>query len=748
MSETFKFEAEINQLMNLIINAFYSNKDVFLRELVSNSSDALDKIRYLSMTQNNTVLDAESKLEIRIIPNKDDNTLTIWDTGIGMTRNDLVQNLGTVARSGTKAFLENLKESGDMNLIGQFGVGFYSAYLVADRVEVFSKHNDDHCYKWESDANNTFTIGLVTEPDQLVTRGTKIVIHLKQSESQYLEETKIRDIVKKHSNYVNYPIMLWTTKNVQPNQSKDEDPANDDDDKCDHDDDCKCDDVDEEKEVDDEKPIVEDADEQKEVADEQKEVDDDKPKIETTVDKTKDMAKKCEYDRINSSTSIWTRNPKEITAEEYGQFYKEFSGDWQDYAYVKHFNVEGKTEFTALLYVPARAPFNMFHKEHEVKTSEIKLYVRKVFITDKCEDMVPEYLNFVKGVVNSQDLPLNVSREMLQQTDIMLTMKNYIVKQVIDILVESAESTDSEEIKKYDNFYQNFSKNIKLGVYQDDKNRDRMMKLLRYYSSMGKNGDKDSQISLTTYVDNMVVGQNAIYYISGESIKSIEDSPFVKYLKNKKYDVLFLTDPIDEYMMQRVKEFNGKKIVNVSSENADIDVDAEEKEKQAKLESELSELCTFMKSTLADSVEKVIVSKRIVDVPCVVSSGQFGWSANMERIMKAQALGNNDMMDYMAAKKTLEINPQSAMIKKISEKFTTNKNDPVVKNLVWLLYETSMISAGFALTKPSHYANRIYNIVGMGLDVDSSLEDDDKVEDDQSTCVEEPVVESDMEKID
>lgn len=707
--ETFKFEAEINQLMSLIINAFYSNKDVFLRELVSNSSDALDKIRYISLTQDNSALETESKLEIKIATDTDNGTLTVTDTGVGMTREDLIKNLGTVACSGTKAFIQNLKENGDMNLIGQFGVGFYSVYLVADRVEVYSKHNSDKCYKWESDANGTFTITEIE--DNELKRGTRIVLHLKENEKKYLEESNIREIIKKHSNYINYPVLLRTKKEKTIEEQTETAQTNDT--------------SDEKSSTENDNPIIEGndtivEDEKSTITDETiiDEAITDETKNENIPDKPKQTITTYEFDKINTALSIWDKKSKDVTEEEYKQFYKEFSGEWDDYAFVNHFSVEGKYEFSALLYIPARQPFNMFNKEE--KKSEIKLYVRKVFITDKCEDLMPEYLNFVKGVVDSKDLPLNVSREMLQQNDAIKTIRNYTVKRILDCLLECSESSEQESENKYTTFYQNFSKNIKLGIYQDEKNRERLMKLLRYYSS----NNTSKMISLKNYIDNMKEGQKGIYYISGESIKFVEDSPFVKFLKRKDMDILYLTDPIDEYMMQVVKDFDGKKFINICKEDLEIDdIDKDKKEEQEKC---YQSLCKYMKEILGDAVEKVVISNRIVDVPCTLSSGQFGWSANMERIMKAQAMGNNDMMNFMSPRKTLEINPESPLIKKMNEIHSSDPNDKTIRNLVWLFYETSMISAGFSLETPTKYANRIYNMVGIGLDVDTENNEEDQ----------------------
>jgi len=676
--ETFAFQAEINQLLSLIINAFYSNKEVFLRELISNASDALDKVRYAALTDNTI---PAGDLEIKIIPDKEAKTLTIHDNGIGMSKEELVKNLGTIAHSGTRAFIESLQagQQPDVSLIGQFGVGFYSAFLVADKVHVVSKSaTSDQAYAWESNASGSFSIEPYLED---FSRGTKVILHMKDDQLEYLEEYKYQQVIKKHNGYCSFPIMCYVEREEMV---KEEEPVKEDETT--------------------EEGKVEDAEENK---DEEKE-----PKV----------IKKHVFEQFNKHQPIWLRKPEDVQPDEYKTFYKSLTSDWDDYMHHKHFSVDGSVQFKALLYVPKHAPYDMFiARPEDKKRDNIKLYVKKVLIMEETNDLLPEYLSFVKGVVDSDDLPLNVSREMLQQNSIMRVIKKNLVKKSIEIMTDLANGTSDEEKKNWRTFYEAFHKSIKLGIHEDQKNREKLVELLRFKTS--KHNGEDDLSSLKEYVSRMKEGQKNIYFITGENLKAVKTSPFIKKLVKKGYEVLFLTEPIDEYMIQTLHEYDDKELVCCSKDGFEIETTEDDKKAFEELKKEWQPVCDKVKDLLAGKVIDVRITNHLDDTtPCVLTSDKYGWTANMERLMRAQALNSNQGM--MMCKRILELNPDHDIVTGLKQNLVSDdkEKEGAATKIIELLHDTVLIDSGFSIEEPGKYAQKIYRLIKLGMSGESDDE--------------------------
>ncbi|KAL7689635.1 putative Heat shock protein Hsp90 family [Plasmopara halstedii] len=745
--ETFAFQAEVSRLMDILINSLYRTKEIFLRELISNASDALDKIRFLALS-NNELLGKLRDLEIRISFNKDERTLTIRDTGVGMTKEDLVNNLGTVAKSGTANFVEAMQAgTDDSSLIGQFGVGFYSVYLVADRVRVVSKNNDDDQYIWESDANASFTIAKDPRGDTLG-RGTEITLYLKSDATDFQDQDKLKNLISHYSEFITFPIYLNTTSTetyeVADESVDDEQPINKDD-------------------KDTEKSLEED--EELETVEEDEDVKTPKTRTETrTVWK---------WERVNEVKAIWVRPKEDISDAEYESFYHSLqkTDTTKPLTWI-HFQAEGEIEFKSILYVPGQAPRDMYTR-FEDKKADIKLYVRKVLITDDFDDFLPRYLNFIAGVVDSDDLPINVSRETLQENKILRVIRKKLVRKVLEMLrklsennidddgeedgeddeeadmksetdknsEESAEdpSEDEEEEENvaYNKFWEQFGKNIKLGVMDDAANRGKLIKLLRFVSS----GSDGKMISLEQYVDRMKDWQDSIYYVAAENVEACEKSPFMEKMRVKGLEVLYFVDALDEYMVSHISEVDGKKLVSIAKEGIKFgDEDESLTQKRDKLYADkYVALTTALKTLYGDKISRVTMSQRVVDSPAVMVTSQWGYSANMQRIMKAQTFANSDKKSsmYGTGSAILELNPRHPIVSKLNELMVSDSQKEETEDLAWLLYDTALVNSGFDMADTSHFSARVHRIMksSMGiasLDLEPEIEiPEDVPEDDE-----------------
>ncbi|RHY19458.1 hypothetical protein DYB25_001110 [Aphanomyces astaci] len=730
--DKFQFQAEVSRLMDIIINSLYKSKEIFLRELISNASDALDKLRFLALSDS-SLLDVLKELEIRISFDKTAHTLTIKDTGVGMTKDDLVKNLGTVAKSGTANFVSAMQNGADANMIGQFGVGFYSVYLVADKVRVVSKNNDDDQYIWESSANASFTVSKDPRGNTLK-RGTEITLFLKKDALEFQDQAKLKQLVSHYSEFINFPIYLHTSR--EETVEVDDDAGDEDDEEG------------EEEEGEVATSGDDDDDEELEAVEEDSAA---------PVEKKTEKKTVWEWQRVNEIKAIWTRPREEVEDAEYNHFFQAIHKDSTDPLTWIHFVAEGEIEFKSILYIPSKAPHDMYHK-FDHKRADVKLYVRKVLISDQFEEFLPKYLNFIVGVVDSDDLPINVSRETLQENKILRVMRKKLVRKVLEMLRKLSESDDGhgddddddddvqvdEQAKdkakadssSYLTFWENYGKNVKIGIMDDPANKGKLLKLLRFKST--KSSDK--YISLNHYVARMHPWQDTIYYIAGESVDAVEKSPFLETCKAKGVEVLYLVDPLDEYVMQHIPDFDGKKMQSITKEGLKFgDEDEKLIERKRKLYADQYDgVLSGLKKVYGNKVSKVTISKATaVDSPAVMVTSQWGHSANMERIIKAQTFANPAAQNP-AAQKIMELNPRHPIVGKLRDLFATAPDATETHDLSWLLYDAALTNSGFAMDDVDHFASRVYRLMKttMGLDsldldpeMNLPAEEEDAVED-------------------
>jgi heat shock protein beta len=667
---------------------------VFLRELISNASDALDKIRFLALSAADLLGDTKD-LEIKISFDEEAKTLSIRDTGLGMTKADLIANLGTVAKSGTTNFVEAMAKGQDIGMIGQFGVGFYSVYLVADRVRVTSKNNADEQYVWESTAESSFTVAKDPSGNTLG-RGTEITMFLKEDALDFLKQDKLKELIQHYSEFITFPISLRTRKEevVEIDNEEDDEPT---------------------------------------VGEDGLEIEEEKQPAAKKTEKVVSW----DWERVNGNVAIWSRDKEEITDEEYQAFFKAVntlkgaSGDARTWI---HFKAEGEIEFKSILFIPSEA--GRLYEEYQTMQPRIKLYVRKVLIQSEFEQLLPKYLNFVVGVVDSDDLPLNVSRETLQQHKLLKVMGKKLVRKVLEMLKKLAgsntkdedpevSSSDSEEkVVAYDpehpyiKFWEEFGKSIKMGAIEDKSNRPKLAKLLRFKSSTSE----DRWVSLDEYTKSMQPWQTDVYYIAGETDDAVRKSPFLEVAQRKGVQVLYLTDPLDEYVFQHMTEYEGHKVLSLTKEGVKFGDEDEATEKRRSLayKKKFEALTGYMKALFNSKVGKVSVSARVEKSPAVIVTSQWGYTANMERIMRAQTMGGaQNSAGSMASSRTLELNPRHPIVVKLSEQVMSKPEDQNTKDLAFLVYDTALLASGFAQEETDSFAERMYRVIAGGLKVDS-----------------------------
>jgi molecular chaperone HtpG len=638
--ETRQFKTEVQQLLNLIINSLYSNKDIFLRELISNASDAIDKLRFKSQTSAE-ILGDDTELNIKIVADKEKHTLEISDNGIGMTYDEVIENIGTIAKSGTAAFLKALEESKKQDvltpeLIGQFGVGFYSSFIVADKVTLITRSADaeaNAAVRWESQGDGNFTV----EETVRDARGTSVILELKKTEDgekNYADEWVIRSIVKQYSDFVSYPIVMDVEK-TEPVPEKEQIMGADN------------------------KPLA-----------------------------TTRKVKKTET--LNSMKAIWAKDKNSVSEDEYKEFYKHISHDWNDPLTHIHLKLEGATEYTMLLYVPSKAPLDLFHLDRK---HGIQLYCKRVFIMDDCKELIPEYLRFIKGVVDAPDLNLNVSREILQQDRLVRNIRKNLVKKMLDCFA-------GMEKEQYETFYNEFGRALKEGIHTDWENKDRIADLLRYKTTKSE----DKLISLQDYVANMKPDQKEIYYITGDSLATLINSPHLEQLKEKDYEVLLMTDPVDEWVTMALTEYKDKPLK--SAEKGDLELD---KDEAAKQENGYSDLFDFIKSHLADKIKEVRPSSRLKSSLACLAGDTHDMSAYMEKILKASGQKSPE------TKRILELNVSHPVFAGIKNLFDKDRDHHSLKDYSQLLLDMALIGEGGKPEDPSRFSKIVGDLMFNAL---------------------------------
>ena len=654
--------------MDIIINSLYSDRDVFLRELVSNAADACDKKRFLSITESNTL----ASPEIKIRTSEEDNTIIIEDSGVGMTRDELINNLGRIAQSGTKAFLDALgKGTADVNLIGQFGVGFYSSYLVADRVEVITKSMQPNSPQlhWESNAGSSFTIREDDSEPPIEGSGTRLILHLKEDASEYLDASKIEELLQRYSEFIEFPINVW--KETTEYKKVPDEEAN--------------------------KNLKEG----------------EEPKMKT-VPETKEA-----YELVNKHKPIWLRSPKEVTEEEYTDFYKgAFRSAYDNPMKHTHFVLEGQVECKAILYIPGMLPFELSRDMFDENSRNIRLYVKRVFINDKFEELMPRWLKFVRGVVDSDDLPLNVSREILQKSKVLSIINKRLVAKSLDMIREIAEAEDKSQ---YILFWNNFGKYLKVGIIEDDRNKKEIASLLRFFSS--KSGEEYT--SLDAYVESMPEGQKSIYYVTGDGRENASMSPVVEKLTSRGYDVLFAVEPLDEIMMESLRQYKDIDVVDAAKEGLKLDEEDEEAKKaKENLAAEYKAVIEYLETLLAGKVQKVTVSTLLVDSPAALVQGAYGMSPTMQRYMRAQtvATGSDLGMDRMN-RAIMEINPNHPIVKDLERMVKVDKESKETEEYALLMYDVASMTSGYDVSDMGSFAKRVMNMMAGKIETDGTVKD-------------------------